>query len=753
MTLGLSDVLLWLALGLALGLPVGLVIVLVLQRWNRRRPPPPGPLAGIIALGMLSGLAFGAAPVASQVPSEPRLRLLAQHGGQAGPVLTQGDWAYVAEGPKVVAVDLAPTGTPRRAGTAVVLPGVVRRLVWWQGRLLALYRDSLAQAGNDGLAVLAVSGADISLVSRHPLAFGPRDLLAVGDRLWLTGFDAARGQTLGAHDLLAILAQAGGNGGFDLSQAPLREAGIVPTGPAPLTLLGDDRTVWLLRTLRGMAPEGTELVAYRADQDPSEAGRVVLSLSGRHSGAAVDPDRGLIALVLLEPARGRVRLALVDPAADPPERGAIELVGLRGCGGPLALSGTLAAFVDRCERRLRLLDLGDPAAPRALGSVAMDLAPEAMAWDGRRLVASGGPMGGLAVFDTISPDRPFLAASLPGLGAVGRLALHRDGQGRATLYGVDPTAGLWLLDPPLAAGASGAPPLAAPRLDLPQAANLALVGDTLVVGGWSEGLRPFDLSDARAPKALAPMSQAKAADSLLAVGDRIVEGLGTTGLQAIDVLPDGSLQAGPALQDPLIWQVTASTDGRLLGQGQGFAYELDPLSLTVANRWTMPPPTDAFKVNRADSLAFEGDRLHLAVAGYTHNPTTMDYADRLLSLRLPAGSSAAEALGQQRGGLGALAGRTLAGGGLLLTAGDGGLDLYRSGPAAPERLDRWASPGSGSDLLRWQRPCPPGEPRCAADLLFLSDGEAGLAVLAIGPDDAAPTTDVRCFLPLLQRRR
>lgn len=778
----LDGALTWLAWGLAVGLPVGLLLYLVAAVRARRARPPSGPPSGplVLCLILLTAAALAAlspAAATSNQASAPRLKLLAQHGGEAGAIVQRGGWAYLAEGSRVVAVDLSRPEAPRRAGRSPELPGVVRRLEGWEGRLLALYRDSLAQAGGDGLAVLRADGAAITVEADWPLPFGPQDLAVSGKDFWLTGFDAARGQTLAARDLLAVLsAQPPGDAPPLMARLDLREAGLVPTSPAPLSVLGDGGVIWLLRTLRGGAQERTEVSSFPSQLPPAEGGQHLTELVGRHSGAAAN-QQGLLALALLEAGRGRVRLSLLTPSTEVTERGSLELVALRGCGGPLAIAGTLAAYADRCERRLRLIDIADPDAPRLLGSVAIDVAAGALSWqDGSSpLLVSGGPMGGLVVVDVAQPDRPTVTARLEGLGAVQRLALDQ-GEGRpATLYGVDPAAGLWLIDPAAAAGdgeGGGDPlrlpvPLAAPRIELPQAANLALLGEQLVVGGWSEGLRPFSLADPRAPKALPILPQAKAADWLLALGPRLVEGLGNAGLAAIELQPDGSLAEGASLQQPLIWQLAATAEGRLIGQGQGFAYEIDPVSLAPINRWTLPAPSEAFKVNRADSIAADGDQLHLAVAGYTHNPSTLAFADRLLSLRLPAGTSAAEALAQRSGGLGGLAGRVLAGDGLVLAAGDAGVTLLRAGADAPEPRDRWASPGSGSDLARWRRDCPAGAAGCHEDLVLVADGEGGLAVLAVEAGGAGatptatggtaePTEGVgrwRCYLPWGQRRR
>ncbi len=203
-----------------------------------------------------------------------------------------------------------------------------------------------------------------------------------------------------------------------------------------------------------------------------------------------------------------------------------------------------------------------------------------------------------------------------------------------------------------------------------------------------------------------------------------------------------------------------------MGQGLGAFFALDPVTLQPLRSWAAPAP-DAFKVNRADSLALDGDRLHLGVAAYTYNPQVNSYSDRLMSLHLdPVPGSMAVAAGQVTGTIGSWAGRVLAEDGLILVAGDGRLSVLRATADGPLPQADWASPGSGSDLLRWTRDCPDGDAGCRRDLLFLADGDAGLAVLALEGAAATPTATGRatatsgadmpdgrrCFLPVLLRR-
>ena len=102
--------------------------------------------------GPATGKALAAADSGDDATT-PHLRLLSQLGGSATSVALRGDMAYVGEGPRILVVDLAgPSGGGvQRLGISAPLPGVVRGLAWSGDLLAAIYRDALANLGNDGL--------------------------------------------------------------------------------------------------------------------------------------------------------------------------------------------------------------------------------------------------------------------------------------------------------------------------------------------------------------------------------------------------------------------------------------------------------------------------------------------------------------------------------------------------------------------------------------------------------------------------
>lgn len=639
-------------------------------------------------------------------------------------------------------------------------------------------QDTTSSLNLHGGAVLALfdvaDPGQPKLLSLLPLEQGPLSLAAAGSRLFVTGHDAARGQALAAHEALLAIDIADPLHPRVVDSLVLREPGIVSPTPVSLTVLAAGETLWLLRTLQAGATDETEIAAYLSASAPAGGSHLRIRAAGRYASAAADEARELVHLVTVDPSRGRVTLLTLAPRAAKPLVGSLELVERRGCGGPLALRGQRAAYADRCSRRLFLLDLVDPASPQITADLPLAVAAGDLSWSGDRLVVSGGAMGGLLTVSVADAAHPTLMGRLAGLGSVSRLAFFQGAAEAAVLYGSDPVAGLWAIDPVAAAqsaaGSAAIDPAAvlqAPLLDLPRAADLVVADGRLVVGGWSDGLRPFDLATPSAPRALPMVRLGRQDESLATDGRRVYAGLGSAGLAALSFAVDGSLQETARLEQPLIWQVDSDPDadngGRLIGQGLGAFFALDPASLEPLRSWPAPPP-DAFKVNRADSLAVDGDTLHLGVAAYTFNTLANSYADRLMSLRLDtaSGSPAAPA-GQAAGTIGSRAGRVLAQDGLIMVAGDGQLTLLRETADGPQPLDAWASPGAGSDLLRWK----PGsaDPRltwicgglagCSPDLLILADGEAGLAVLALDAGAATPTPDSvvdRLWLPWLARR-
>lgn len=726
--------------------------------------------------GVATGKAVAAADSGGDATT-PHLRLLSQLGGSTTSVALRGDMAYLGEGPRILVVDLAgPNGDGvERRGISAPLPGVVRGLAWSGDRLAAIYRDALANTGNDGLALFDVADpGQPRLLSLLPLAQGPLSLAAAGSRLYVTGHDAARGQALAAHEALLAIDIADPLHPRVVDSLVLREPGIVSPAPVPLTVLAAGETLWLLRTLQAGATDETEIAAYLSASAPAGGSHLRIRAAGRHASAAADEARELVHLVTVDPSRGRVTLQTLAPRAATPLVGTLQLVERRGCGGPLVLRGRRAAYADRCSRHLLYLDLFDPASPRITSDLTFDVAAGGLDWNGDHLVLSGGAMGGLITVDANDEIQPSPIRRLAGLGAVSRLALFQGADAAAVLYGSDPVAGMWAIDPAAAAesaaGSTAADPatvLRAPLLDLPRAADLVVADGRLVVGGWSEGLRPFDLATPSAPRALPMVRLGRQDESLATDGRRVYAGLGSAGLAALTFIADGSLHEIARLEQPLIWQVDSDPDvdagGRLIGQGLAAFFALDPATLEPLRNWPAPPP-DAFKVNRADSLAVDGDTLHLGVAAYTFNTLANSFADRLMSLRLDtaSGSPAAPA-GQAPGTIGSRAGRVLAKDGLVMVAGDGQLTLLRETANGPRPLDAWASPGAGSDLLRWK----PGSADtsltwicggltgCSPELLFLADGEAGLAVLALEAGAATPTPDAvvgGVWLPWLARR-
>jgi hypothetical protein len=392
-----------------------------------------------------------------------------------------------------------------------------------------------------------------------------------------------------------------------------------------------------------------------------------------------------------------------------------------------------------------------------------------MAWDGDRLVVAGGAMGGLRLVSAAEPAAPALAGALDGLGAVSHLAAWQADGKRTVLYAADPVGGLRALDL-RAALARSSGMLLGERIDLPRAGAMAVSGPQLVVGGASV-LRPFDLATPGSPRPLPTVPVGQVAETMATDGERFYAGFGDLGLAALEGGP-GDLHETARLDQPLVWRVDRTADGTgLIGQGLGALHELDGRTLQVRRSWPLPGQPD-FRVNRADSLAVDGDLVHLGVASYTHTGVANSFNDRLMSLRPGAAGAIAEPAGRVDGIIGSRAGRVLARDGVILVAGDRQVTVLGMAPGGPLMLGQWASPGSASDLL-WLQYESDDDIGFDDDLVFVADGEAGLAVLILDPRPVlpsptptatatltatprgtrpTPTTDRRVLLPHLPRQ-
>lgn len=205
----------------------------------------------------------------------------------------------------------------------------------------------------------------------------------------MAAHDAARGQTLAAHELLLAVDAGDAAPPQVAGSLTLREPGIVSPAPIPLSVLGVGGRLWLLRTLQSGAADRTEISVYAGASAPASGSLLRFSAEGRHRSAAIDEARNLVSLVTVDAARGQVMLRVLDPKAAPPQVGAAVLEARRGCGGPLALRGSLAAYADSCSRRLQLLDLTAPGNPQLLAALPLDVAAANLAWQGDRIVLAG----------------------------------------------------------------------------------------------------------------------------------------------------------------------------------------------------------------------------------------------------------------------------------------------------------------------------------------------------------------------------
>lgn len=178
------------------------------------------------------------------------------------------------------------------------------------------------------------------------------------------------------------------------------------------------------------------------------------------------------------------------------------------------------AYIDR-GRRLEVLDIGDPTAPKTLGTSAPlpARAKVVAAADGLVVLVEhighvSGPAGRLFVVDVTRPAAPRLRGSLDLGGHSLRKVAWRDG----LLYAAAARSGLLVLD---VRDRDHPRFLGAVATDLP-AEGLALSGEHLLVavgrGSGEGGLRVFGLADPSRPALLAALDVGRDAHAVAALG-------------------------------------------------------------------------------------------------------------------------------------------------------------------------------------------------------------------------------------------
>jgi hypothetical protein len=190
-------------------------------------------------------------------------------------------------------------------------------------------------------------------------------------------------------------------------------------------------------------------------------------------------------------AGGAGGLQIVD-VSTPGAEAVVGSLATRGVASQVAIdSGDDVAFVAQGRHGVVVVDVSDPADPKVVNVIATSAAAAGVATDGGfTLVAEG--FGGLRAVITATPQAPPVTARLSAQesGAVSRVVA-----GPGVAYGAGPAIGLLVVE----AGESALQPLGS--LTLPyEAADLAVVGDSVFVASEDGGIEMVDVGDPAAPR-------------------------------------------------------------------------------------------------------------------------------------------------------------------------------------------------------------------------------------------------------------
>lgn len=549
-------------------------------------------------VGALLAAAFAGAPSVPIAAQGGRIEDAAQLGGRFGDVVVAGGRAWMAVGPRIVALDPDDLAGGGAVAASEPLPGIVRGL-----RV-------------DGTrAVVAGDGFGLAVIDLAPAAGPPR---AIGRAA--TGFD---GRDVALDGERAVVAAADGNLVlFDLrvpalprqlDALRLSRPDLGEHRPERVALRGERAWVVLVPTRAGVPGATLTAVDLAAQRGPASLGS--LRTEGAVGDLAVAGDRAYLA-------ETGVGLRIVDLAVDPPATlgtlppdaltdGAPSGVAVDGRRAYLVGRSTGAGAVNATAGVAWAVDVADAAAPRVAGYGLLPLpaARAAPAGDGL-LVAQ--PDGALSKLDVAAADGPLVAASTyvapavvhaavaGGPGADGApIVWLAGGTGGLWSAAMDPSGGLRPLgrlaafgqvvdvavrgttvlaatsDPSLLLVVDGAEPeqprlvglLAGQgrpvRLDAPEGSSTVLIADI------DEGLQMVDVASPGQPRLVLALRRAGFAWDVATDGPRGLVAAGSSGYAVLDLsIPDRPVVATSAASSGTVYGVAFA--GRL-----GLAAALD----------------------------------------------------------------------------------------------------------------------------------------------------------------------------------
>ncbi len=635
-------------------------------------------------------------PTSYPIPEEVTLQVVGQVGGQSLAVAVEGAIAYLGVGPRLVTLDVSASDNPQPLGQSDVLPGVVRDIAVVEGK-------AYIAAGDTGLRVLDVSDA----TDPHEIGSAPT---------------AMEAQVVSVQDRIAYVAEGDCEGGD--CRGSLRAIDIsTPSDPQPVGFLEMPSSVNNMVVMENYVyiahNEGLQVVDVSDPAQPHPVG--AFTRRGMAEDIAI---AGGYAYVISGP---QVLVMDLSSPADPQEIGSSSTMFSANvavvAGDYMYVSDGFCEF-GQCGSQLRALDVSDSDVGklREAGSLDLaDLAVDVVVADGLAYVVTW--ESGLNIVDLADPANPRARGTFTTPGSMQNVTVS--GQYAYATGGGE--NGLLVLDvtDPSAPQTVGALP------SLPFAGAVALVEGHAYVPAWVEGLRVVDVTDPASPREVGSLDSSVLQGTVdrVALGERhlyltVQEG----GLMTLDIAdtvdpypigaytpPTGSIR-DVAVADGYAYATGSTSEG---DQRKGILYVIDVADPTRPSKVASVELPD----HSSSSVTLAGDYVYVALVDCYYftcsgSLQVIDISDppqsRLVSaLDVPGGAFAATMTSDADS-----SGRYV-----YLAAGDVGVWVAdASDPAQPHLVGLANTPGRARGIA------------VVGDLAYVGDDHGGLLILRVVED-------------------
>jgi hypothetical protein len=465
------------------------------------------------------------------------VELVGQIGGPAKAVASQGDYAYVVTGPRLVIVDISDPANPTRVGSHeisvdygrdVAVAGAYAYIAADEGGLRVLDVSDPANPVEVGFEEAATNAWAVTVVDDYAYVAGRMDDLHIVDVSDPTSPSLESTYTSSIYDLVQDVAVTSSPGQIYAHVGYFNHLFIVDvTDPSSPSELGIYTT-----TLQALAAAGSYVYVAAGEDglraidvsdplNPTLAGTLdtpgyanAVAVSGTHAYVA-DGDSGLRIINISNPSG-----LSEDGFCDTPDE-----------AEDVVVTGNYALVADD-ERGLRIVDVSDPETAAETGaydvtSAAWSLAVSGtLAYVGDYYMGLGASDGALRIVDVADPANPAQAgfAELSGRGTGVGLAA-----GYAYLSGY--LGGLLVVDVSDPASPSQVASSPTPKL----AHDVVLTGSHAYVAE-SQGVYVFDISNPPLPAPVGTWPTTGSSVYCVAVaGHYVYAGVGNDGLRIIDV--------------------------------------------------------------------------------------------------------------------------------------------------------------------------------------------------------------------------